>query len=44
MKVVIDISEEEIEKLDNSIGFPNSRDVDPMDIEEAIHTLIETVC
>lgn len=44
MKIVLDISKKEIEKLNEAIGFSsNIEDIDEDEIEMAIHTLID-VC
>ena len=44
MKIVLDLSEKEIQKISEAVGFPTaSQTAEPEEIEQAIHTLIE-VC
>lgn len=44
MKVVLEISEQEIEKLNKAVGFPeDTKNAEPEEVGQAIHTLID-VC
>ena len=44
MKIVLDLSEKEIQKISEAVGFPSDpQTAKPEEVEQAIHTLIE-VC